>query len=356
MRRWILTAWCALVPAIAGVAEAGDTDLPGAGSSKRVVCLADPGQDYELSLPKNYRPGSPTPILYCFDANADGKGFVNRYKPLVEKHGWIIAASLQARNGPSEPIKAAIDAILRDTEWRLSLHGKKRFGTGFSGGARMSSWLIYENATKSQGVICLGALFAPGVKPQPNMPIAVLVGDSDPNLGEMQAIQARLKDFDAPQLYKSFSGGHVIAPAELLQEAVDWHEAQWTRQFAGDGEAAVAARTAVVAARAKLAQEQYAEQPAHLWRELSAIRDGLPKWEGVEELKSRCKTLEKDPLVKSEKSVRKKLLAYLGQEHALGKGAKQMAGLYKKLAEKSAGTPSAGIALERLKALGGATK
>jgi dienelactone hydrolase len=341
------------VAALPAVALAGDVDLPEAGKSKRVVCLADPDQDYQLSLPPGYRKGTPAPILYCFDANANGRGFVNRYQPLVEKHGWIVAASLQARNGPSEPIKAAIDAILRDTEWRLSLHGKKRFGTGFSGGARMSSWLIYDNATKSQGLICLGALFAPGVKPQPKMPIAVLVGDSDPNLREMQAIQKRLKDFDAPQLYKSFPGGHVIAPAALLQEAVDWHETHWNSRFVGDSETAIAARTAVVVARVKLAEEQHAGKPAHLWRELTAIREGLPKWEGVDALKKRCKTLEKDSLVKAEKKARKKLLAYLHQEHALGKGAKQLAGLYKKLAEKNDGTPSAAVATARLNALGG---
>jgi predicted esterase len=348
---------CALVVGLATApAVAGETDLPAAGAQKRVVCLANPSQDYQLSLPKSYRPGTPAPILYCFDANANGRGFVNRYKPLVEKHGWIVAASLKARNGPSEPIKEAIDAILRDTEWRLSLHGKKRFGTGFSGGARMSSWLIYDNATKSQGLICLGALFAPGVKPQPKMPIAVLVGDSDPNLREMQAIQKRLTDFDAPQHYKSFPGGHVIAPAELLQEAVDWHEARWAEQFAGKSDAAAAARRAVVDARVALADTLFADRPAHLWRELSAIREGLPKWEGVDDLKTRIKALEKDKLVRAEKKARKKLLACLTQEHALGKGATQLAGVYAKLAEKNAGTPTAEVASERLNALGGAPK
>jgi predicted esterase len=326
------------------------------GSQKRVVCLADPDQDYQLSLPKNYRAGTPAPILYCFDANANGRGFVNRYKPLVEKHGWIVAASLKARNGPSEPIKKAIDAILRDTEWRLSLHGKKRFGTGFSGGARMSSWLIYENDTKCQGLICLGALFAPGVKPKPKMPLAVLVGESDPNLREMRAIEERLKDFDAPQHYESFPGGHVIAPAALLQKAVDWHEARWAEQFDGDGEAAAGARTAVVEARVKLAEARFGGQPAHLWRELTAIRDGLPKWEGTDALKSRLKELEKDKLVRSEKKGRKKLLAYLHQEHALGKDAAKLGGAYRKLTTRYAGTPAAEVAQERLLALGVAIK
>jgi hypothetical protein len=127
-------------------------------------------------------------------------------------------------------------------------------------------------------------------------------------------------------------------------------------ELGGDGKAAVAARTGVVEARVKLAEERFGGQPAHLWRELTAIRDGLPKWEGTDALKSRLKELEKDKLVRSEKKGRKKLLAYLHQEHALGKDAAKLGGTYRKLATKYAGTPSAEVAQERLLALGASVK
>jgi len=130
---------------------------PKPGAIVTVTCKGNADQKYSCYVPKAYTPEKRWPILYCFAPDGNGQVFVQRYKDVCEDRGWIVVGSLNSRNGPWGPIKAAIDAVWADTEERFSLRKKMKYASGFSGGARVSFGLAEMKPDFIAGVIAIGA-------------------------------------------------------------------------------------------------------------------------------------------------------------------------------------------------------
>src|SRR5450432_626781 len=67
-----------------------------------VECALDNTQHYVLYLPSNYTPARQWSVILAFDAGARGRMPVERYRQAAEKYGYIVAGSLNSRNGPWE--------------------------------------------------------------------------------------------------------------------------------------------------------------------------------------------------------------------------------------------------------------
>jgi len=273
---------------------------PGPGKTAVVTCKSAPDQKYSCYVPKAYTPKKAWPILYCFAPDANGAFFVQRYKNVCEERGWIVVGSHNSKNGPWEPIKAAIDAIWEDTEARFNLSKKMRYASGFSGGSRVSFGLAEMKSEFFAGVIGIGAGLSSSNKGLPKKELAVwlMCGETCFNRGEMETLKKRLDDGGYSVELRVFPGGHTTPQVPLLEEAVRWMDDQAAEKQVERFGAAVDEAT-------RLADEG---EPAKAWLGLTAA---LEKYRGVKERRPEAeklrKKLEREAAVKPEVSALAKL-------------------------------------------------
>ena len=67
--------------------------------SAAIVCKAAPEWSYFAYLPKSFRKSRQYPVLYVMDPGGGKTGTVQRYVEAAERHGFIIAASKDSKNG-----------------------------------------------------------------------------------------------------------------------------------------------------------------------------------------------------------------------------------------------------------------
>jgi predicted peptidase len=60
------------------------------------------------------------------------------------KYQWILVGSLDAKNGPWDPILKAQDAMLKDIKQKYYIDTNSFYAGGMSGGARMSYTIAYR--------------------------------------------------------------------------------------------------------------------------------------------------------------------------------------------------------------------
>src|SRR5262245_40627535 len=64
-----------------------------------IPCDAQPQLSYCLYLPSGYSAQKTFPVIFIFDAHADGKLPVKKYHGLAEEFGFILVGSNNSRNG-----------------------------------------------------------------------------------------------------------------------------------------------------------------------------------------------------------------------------------------------------------------
>jgi dienelactone hydrolase len=206
--------------------------LPGAGAAENalggrllesVACKADPAQRYALYVPGGYTPERVWPVVFCFDPSARGLVPVERLRAAAEKHGYIVAGSLNSRNGPFPENLAAAQAMVRDVRAHLSVDPQRVYTLGMSGGARVAATLGLGGMAK--GVVLCGAGFPQseeGVPKTVAFPVFGIVGLEDYNLPELRRLEAELSKRGAAQRFVTFDGPHVWPPEAELGEALAW--------------------------------------------------------------------------------------------------------------------------------------
>lgn len=191
----------------------------------KVVTRDDPEQSYALYLPKAYTPEKKWPIIFGFSPGARGTDPVMLFQAAAEKYGWIVVGSNNSQNGPHEPIQKAIDAMLKDVPARLAIDEKRRYASGFSGGARVSFFLACDQ--NFAGVIACGAGFSQGQKlPAKGSKLAVasIIGNQDFNYVELLMVEEKLKALELRGRLAVFDGQHRWPPVERATAAVRYLE------------------------------------------------------------------------------------------------------------------------------------
>lgn len=197
-------------------------DLPTGQIIDSVECALDLAQHYALYLPSNYTPSRQWSVILAFDSGARGRVPVERYQQAAEKYGYIVAGSLNARNGPWEVGMKAAQAMTADVKARFSIDPKRVYTAGMSGGARLAMKVALESKQVA-GVFASSAGFPDQFIPR--LPFAVFgsAGTDDFNHLEMYQLDRRVTSAHRV-LY--FDGGHTWLPAELAMQAVEWMELQ----------------------------------------------------------------------------------------------------------------------------------
>lgn len=195
---------------------------PGAIS---IIRCDDNFHSYAVCLPSDYEERGRRPVLFCFDPGGDGTTAVRKFAFAAEKYGWIVVGSLNAKNGPWEPILKAQSAMLKDVKKRYNTDQRKYYAAGFSGGARMSYTMAYKNPSNFKGVIACGAGFGQGSISK-KVAVYHCVGKRDSNLDEVKKAHNTLKRKRAASKLNIFPGGHSYPPDNVLREAVKWIASQ----------------------------------------------------------------------------------------------------------------------------------
>ncbi len=205
-----------------GAAGVPETPKPGT-SSNRVVCARKPEQTYALYVPSRYDANKRWPIIYIFDPAARGNIPLELMKDAAERHGFLVAASNNSRNGSWSVEIEAAQAMADDTHARFSIDEQRVYFGGFSGGARVAS-LIAQSCKCAAGVFLSGAGFSANAAPSRDVRFAVFaaVGMFDFNYPEVTQLDEKLDASGYQHALRYFDGTHQWAPAPVMEEALAW--------------------------------------------------------------------------------------------------------------------------------------
>jgi len=211
-----------VIALLLATAAAGAADLPTGQIIDSVECALDNTQHYALYLPSNYTPSRQWSVILAFDPQARGRVPVERYWEAAEKYGYIVAGSLNSRNGPWDVSLNAAKAMTADVKARFSIDPKRVYTAGMSGGARVAMKIAIDSRQVA-GVFASSAGFPDEFIAR--VPFAVFgsAGTDDFNHLEMYQLDRRMTSAHRV-LY--FQGGHTWLPAELAMQAVEWMELQ----------------------------------------------------------------------------------------------------------------------------------
>ena len=204
-------------------AAAPDLSLPLGQVVERVPCRDDSAQSYALYLPSGYRPDRPWPILYAFDPAARGSVPVGLFSKAAERLGYVVVGSNNSRNGPTEPVLVAMNAVWADTHARFALDPERIYATGMSGGNFPARLLL---AQRGAGMIaCAGAFVADDLaNVQPRHAWIAIAGVSDFNFDLNRAAVRNLAARGVVARFVGFDGGHAWPPEAVASQALDWLE------------------------------------------------------------------------------------------------------------------------------------
>ena len=197
-------------------------DLPTGQIVDSVECALDNTQHYALYLPSNYTPSRQWSVILAFDGRARGRVPVERYRQGAEKYGYIVAGSLNSRNGPWEVSTNAAKAMTADVKARFSIDPKRVYTAGMSGGARVAMKIAIESR-QIAGVFASSAGFPDEFIARVPFPVFGSAGTDDFNHLEMYQLDRRMTSAHRV-LY--FDGGHTWLPEELALQGVEWMELQ----------------------------------------------------------------------------------------------------------------------------------
>lgn len=187
---------------------------------KQINCQ-DGKHSYVVYLPPDYSEHKKWPVLFCFHPGGFGDYAAQLFSPAAAKYGWIVVGSLDAKNGPWEPIIEAQKAMIEDVTSRFSVDEHRLYAAGFSGGARMAYTMAYTYPDKFHGVIACGAGFGQG---EVSEKVAVFhcVGSYCNNYQEVQKAHLSLTAKGIKSKLRVFEGGHQWPPEWVILEAIKW--------------------------------------------------------------------------------------------------------------------------------------
>lgn len=263
----------------------------------QVVCERNSQQSYALYVPSGYSPAHSWPIVYFFDPAARGSMPLERAKEAAEQYGFILAGSNNSRNGSYKPELEAADAMVVDTQLRLSVDVHRVYFAGFSGGARIASLLAFQ-CKCAAGVLLSGAGFWVGASPSRENSFAVFsaVGNTDFNYPELISLQEKLSQAGFPHWMRTFDGTHEWAHAQVFEEALSWfrlNAMKSSREPRDD----VFVRTHVLKSTAYAESLEKDGNALAAWREYSQVAAAYDSLVDVEALRAKADLLGKEKAV-----------------------------------------------------------
>ena len=185
----------------------------------KITCTTDPGESYALYIP--LRNGNkPLPVIYFFDPHGDGSFPVDKYKDLAEKYHVILVGSNNSKNGNDWATMENIwNTLANDSQKRLKIDANRIYTCGFSGGAKVATYLAL-NHREIKGVIANGAAL-PDITQAGNFNFSftAITGEGDMNMTDLVAITNALDKTQTRHRIILFNGIHEWAPESTMDIA-----------------------------------------------------------------------------------------------------------------------------------------
>jgi predicted esterase len=184
---------------------------------EHVVCKSDASQWYALYIPSNNKTNA---VIYFFDPHGDGSLPVKKYKGLADKYNYVLIGSNNSKNGNDWPTTESIwQNLLNDTKQRLGFDHNVIYTDGFSGGAKVASYIALHHNEVS--AVIAGGAGLPDEVPAANFSFSFtgIAGEGDMNMTDLVALN---NDFDKTETTHRiifFNGKHEWAPDDVMDIA-----------------------------------------------------------------------------------------------------------------------------------------
>jgi pimeloyl-ACP methyl ester carboxylesterase len=181
-----------------------------------VRCSTDPTQSYALYIPAKGNKEA-MPVAYCFDPHGSGILPIRKYKALADAYGFILVGSNNSKNGNDWATTETIwQQLAADTRSRLKIDSRRVYTIGFSGGAKVASYVAIQHPGIA-GVIAGGAGLPDGVSAG-DLPFSftAIAGQGDMNLTELVALSDALDKTRTRHRLIFFDGKHEWAPVNTM--------------------------------------------------------------------------------------------------------------------------------------------
>ena len=188
---------------------------------QNVVCEADPAQSYALYIPSKSSQ-KPLAVIYFFDPHGDGSLPLEKYKSLADEYNFIFAGSNNSKNGNDWSTAENIWNILSgDTQKRLKINSSRIYLCGFSGGAKVATYLALHHP-EVKGVIANGAGLPDIIHAGNfNFSFTAIAGEGDLNMTDLVAITNGLDQTKTNHRIIFFDGIHEWAPLNTIKTALE---------------------------------------------------------------------------------------------------------------------------------------
>ncbi len=187
---------------------------------------------YKLWLPKGYLAAPQRRWPCLFIASAGGNARMGHMASWLKSHGYVVVMLVESKNGPWPPIMGNFLAAHDDVVRRVRIQEGLKIATGVSGGARACSVFVQLRPGFS-GLILQAAgaasdgddhYYVAGLKRLHPLFVAMTMGDADDNREEIEPMKAALGAMNLQVL--NFKGGHMAAPKDVIERALDAYERQ----------------------------------------------------------------------------------------------------------------------------------
>ncbi|MBV9963315.1 MAG: hypothetical protein JO072_13810 [Parafilimonas sp.] len=184
---------------------------------EHVICKTDATQSYALYIPSNNKSNA---VIYFFDPHADGALPLKKYKTLADKYNYILIGSNNSKNGNDWQTTEHIwQSLFNDTQSRLQFDRNKIYTCGFSGGAKVASYIaLHDNNIKA--VIAGGAGLPDETQPGNfSFSFTAIAGKGDMNMTDLVAINNALDNTQTKHRIIFFNGKHEWSPINIMDIA-----------------------------------------------------------------------------------------------------------------------------------------
>src|SRR4051794_8340523 len=186
-----------------------------------VTCKTNASQSYALYIPSKGNKQT-LPAIYFFDPHADGSLPLNKYRALADQYNFILFASNNSKNGNDWSTTENIwNNLFDDTQKRTKINSNRIYTCGFSGGAKVASYIAL-NHSGIKGVIVSGAGLPDGI-PAGNFNFAFtsIAGEGDMNMTDLVALNNELDKTHTRHRIIFFEGKHEWPPENIMNIAFE---------------------------------------------------------------------------------------------------------------------------------------
>ncbi len=186
---------------------------------------------YYVYFPDGLAPGEKRPLVFALSPTGEPVDMISSWARVAEKHGWIVAASKEFRNGQDFfTLLRMVEAELTEVEQNSAIDTQRVIFTGLSGGGMGSHAFARYYPDRVTAIVINTGMMSEGLHtadyPQGKL-VVFLASPTDFRYDEMKSDRIFLEAHHWKTDWIEFQGGHRMAPEAIYEQAAEWIEQNW---------------------------------------------------------------------------------------------------------------------------------